>query len=333
MTRRASLPLQSLGPLIALHLIAAGAATPLPAHQLLDGGSADAQNVDGADPSTITHDLRDPPESDALDGVWKLLELDGVDVRTLLDGPRRHEFVPGLKISLESMSIGGRGVCNTYFGGIANVSSTEITLGGIGATMMLCKQYQDLENAYFKALAADTFTWDILPGNKMDLYRLVLRDDEGNHTLVFRKPFPSKPTKPLPKLLSGDWVLKTMMVNGSVPEKYDSASGFAPTLNLAVADKKISGAAACNTYAAGIVKASSDGDIAFGAIAATRKLCLKNGNLEMDYLDALQMVATYDIRPANRLELANLWLFGNLTDGTESALVYAKPFPPNVPSA
>ena len=103
-----------------------------------------------------------------------------------------------------------------------------------------------------------------------------------------------KPDTPLQ--LQGEWTLQTL--RGVAP----AASIPLPSLQIDLKENRISGNGGCNNYFASI-ESCSPTTLSFSAIGATRILCLSE-NIESDYFQALQEVATYKIQE-NSLSLLN----------------------------
>ncbi|KKB12840.1 hypothetical protein VE25_05215 [Devosia geojensis] len=83
----------------------------------------------------------DEPADAALDGNWRLVELDGE--------PAAEGFETTLIVS--PGQIGGNGGCNTY-GGSLEVTGSKIDITNVFSTMMACEESLAQEQAFFAAL-------------------------------------------------------------------------------------------------------------------------------------------------------------------------------------
>jgi heat shock protein HslJ len=95
-----------------------------------------------------------------------------------------NQFTLTLQVSVEDqnvLQIGGVGGCNRYFGSLTLVDS-QLTVGGIGSTLMYCGPLQKPENEFFSALYK---TVDLeLVGNQL----ILLKEDQNGElveSLVF----------------------------------------------------------------------------------------------------------------------------------------------------
>jgi copper homeostasis protein (lipoprotein) len=93
-------------------------------------------------------------ETPALEGSWKLTELNG----NAIPGDRNLSSEPFLKISINNMRINGNGSCNNFFGSIEMLEENKIRFSEIGATKMACEE-MITEKEFFEALGnTDSFS-------------------------------------------------------------------------------------------------------------------------------------------------------------------------------
>lgn len=112
-----------------------------------------------------------------INDIWVLesILLEPIEVVTQ-DGSQKR---PQIEIHVSKMKFYGNDGCNNIFGSVETLGETELILGEIAGTMMICRE-MEISNRFLKVLNL-VRTYEI-----KDLY-LLLFDESGKELLRFKK--------------------------------------------------------------------------------------------------------------------------------------------------
>lgn len=191
---------------------------------------------------------------------WTLVSLDGESVPA--DAGITAVFGSDGKLT-------GSGGCNSYTTTYQAADDGTLSLQPVAATRKSCGADADgMESAYFTLLEASG-------SYAVSVGQLAITAADGG-TLVFTAPGG----------IVGTWTLSS--IDGTpIPATVTATAVFAE-------DGTLIGTGGCNTFSA--TYTVDGGDIAMGAIGATRKACAADVmGVENSYLDALQSVTTFAV--------------------------------------
>lgn len=111
--------------------------------------------------------------TDALQGEWKLVTMGTTAVT--------DEAQPTLQLNLKEMKVNGSDSCNTFMGGIANITDKDLVFGELATSLMLCPETT--------MQVADAFSSAMKKVTKYEVKdkQLLLKDDKGTVLLTFAK--------------------------------------------------------------------------------------------------------------------------------------------------
>lgn len=111
--------------------------------------------------------------SNSLQGEWQLVTMGTTAVTA--------EAQPTLQLNIKEMKVNGSDSCNTFMGGIANITDKDLVFGELATTLMLCPQTT--------MKVADTFASAMKKVAKYEVNdnQLLLKDDKGEVLLIFTK--------------------------------------------------------------------------------------------------------------------------------------------------
>ena len=111
--------------------------------------------------------------TDALQGEWKLVTMGNTAVTA--------EAQPTLQLNLKEMKVNGSDSCNTFMGGIANITDKDLVFGELATSLMLCPDTT--------MQVADAFGTAMKKVTKYEVNdkQLLLKDDKGTVLLTFAK--------------------------------------------------------------------------------------------------------------------------------------------------
>ena len=111
--------------------------------------------------------------SNSLQGEWQLVTMGTTAVTA--------EAQPTLQLNLKEMKVNGSDSCNTFMGGIENITDKDLVFGELATTLMLCPQTT--------MKVADTFASAMKKVAKYEVNdnQLLLKDDKGEVLLIFTK--------------------------------------------------------------------------------------------------------------------------------------------------
>lgn len=214
--------------------------------------------------------------ADDLEGVWWALE-----VHTDAQGAE-SVVIEGVVVDafFEDGRVGGNAGCNQYSGSYA-VDGDEIQVGELATTMIACPiDVMDQESAYLASMQSAA-SFEISDG------KLSLFDEDGGLLLRFAEAAQ-------PSLVGTAW--KMISYNNGKGGVVSALADADVTAEFSE-DGSLSGSAGCNEYSASY-EAEYDKMTISGA-SSTEMYCESpEGVMEQEdaYLDALQAVATYEIR-------------------------------------
>ena len=186
-----------------------------------------------------------------------------------------------ITLKLEGGQLGGNSGCNSYFGSY-QVSGDQVTVSGIGSTMMFCSEPEgvmDQEAAYLAALGKAA-------GFQVSTGRLIISNAAGKEILVFA-PLESA------SLVGTNWSVlnynngKDALVSALLDTQITALFGE---------DGTMSGNSSCNTYS-GPYKVDGQ-SIQIGPLASTMMACAEpEGVMEQEaaYLAALEQATNYKV--------------------------------------
>lgn len=241
-----------------------------------------------ADASTMSYTLvreldRRPDPRSGLRGEWTLARLRGNPLNRMV-------VLPTLAIDLAGRHISGSGGCNTYSGPIEGLGWEALSLGNIVRTERACIN-ENIESEYYQALAEVSrfgFADDLL----------VFFNEAGEQLLSY---MPKQESQEAPQQLHDIWA--ATRIEGSPIDR----SSPTPSLEIHLDKMRIMGNDGCNQYN-GAIEAATATQLAFGPLAATKKMC-RDMDVPNRYNRALQRVAAF------RLEGLTLTLLD--ADGAE----------------
>jgi len=130
---------------------------------MLISGTGAGQVLPVATDSGTTATERASPPRTALDGTWRLIEIDG------------HAAPEGVTLKLADGGFSGRGGCNRYFGTITPGSEADgYHFGAIGATRMSCGDAIDAQEMAFLKALAEVVRGDVMPASAGHPAQLLL---------------------------------------------------------------------------------------------------------------------------------------------------------------
>lgn len=186
-----------------------------------------------------------------------------------------------ITLKLEAGNLGGNAGCNNYFGSYT-ISGDQVTVSGVGSTMMFCSEPEgvmDQETAYLAALGKAA-------GFQVSADQLTITDSAGDPILVFA-PLESA------SLAGTNWSVvnynngKDALVSALLDTQITALFGE---------DGTVSGTASCNNYSGPY---TVDGQsIQIGPLVSTMMACADpEGIMEQEtaYLAALEQATTYQI--------------------------------------
>ena len=174
-------------------------------------------------------------------------------------------------------TVSGSGGCNNYNGSYT-LSGDQISVGPLASTMMFCETGSQQETAYLAALQqAKSLAFS--PEGRLQIFY-----DPGDGTQgVLVYAVGQTP------LVGTNWVLLTYG-NPEQPTKVEPGTSITA---LFYDDGSLTGAAGCNTYAAGFT--AQDGSMTITAPVSTRMACTAGMEQEAAYLDSLSKAESYTI--------------------------------------
>ena len=111
--------------------------------------------------------------TDALQGEWQLVTMGTTAVTA--------EAQPTLELNIKEMKVNGSDSCNTFMGGITNITDKDLVFSELATTLMLCPETT--------MQVADTFGAAMKKVAKYEVNdkQLLLKDDKGTVLLTFTK--------------------------------------------------------------------------------------------------------------------------------------------------
>ena len=111
--------------------------------------------------------------SNSLQGEWQLVTMGTTAVTA--------EAQPTLQLNIKEMKVNGSDSCNTFMGGITNITDKDLVFGELATTLMLCPETT--------MQVADTFASAMKKVAKYEVNdnQLLLKDDKGEVLLIFTK--------------------------------------------------------------------------------------------------------------------------------------------------
>ena len=111
--------------------------------------------------------------SNSLQGEWQLVTMGTTAVTA--------EAQPTLKLNVKEMKVNGSDSCNTFMGGITNITDKDLVFSELATTLMLCPETT--------MQVADTFGAAMKKVAKYEVNdkQLLLKDDKGTVLLTFKK--------------------------------------------------------------------------------------------------------------------------------------------------
>lgn len=102
--------------------------------------------------------------SDVVEKYWKLVELNGKEIKASENESREPHFI----LKLENSRVTGNGGCNSFFGSYTIQAGNRISFSQMGSTMMACLN-METESQFLRALEmADNYT---INGDTLSLNR------------------------------------------------------------------------------------------------------------------------------------------------------------------
>lgn len=181
-------------------------------------------------------------------------------------------------LTLADGAASGNGGCNEYRGSYT-LDGSELTLGDVASTKMLCEgSAGEVESAYFANLASVS-SWSSNGG------QLTLGDADGNAVLTF-EPAAGAPAQPA-AIEGPTWVLQEQAVDGAL-----AALPEGVLVTLALQGDRAGGSGGCNSY---FTTYELDGNsISFSEIGSTLMYCEGPGSdVETVYFTNLALVASW----------------------------------------
>ena len=111
--------------------------------------------------------------SNSLQGEWQLVPMGTTAVTA--------EAQPTLQLNIKEMKVNGSDSCNTFMGGITNITDKDLVFSELATTLMLCPETT--------MQVADTFGAAMKKVAKYEVNdnQLLLKDDKGEVLLIFTK--------------------------------------------------------------------------------------------------------------------------------------------------
>ena len=111
--------------------------------------------------------------SNSLQGEWQLVTMGTTAVTA--------EAQPTLQLNIKEMKVNGSDSCNTFMGGITNITDKDLVFSELATTLMLCPETT--------MQVADTFGTAMKKVAKYEVNdkQLLLKDDKGTVLLTFTK--------------------------------------------------------------------------------------------------------------------------------------------------
>ena len=111
--------------------------------------------------------------SNSLQGEWQLVTMGTTAVTA--------EAQPTLQLNIKEMKVNGSDSCNTFMGGITNITDKDLVFSELGTTLMLCPETT--------MQVADSFGTAMKKVAKYEVNdkQLLLKDDKGTVLLTFAK--------------------------------------------------------------------------------------------------------------------------------------------------
>ena len=111
--------------------------------------------------------------SNSLQGEWQLVTMGTTAVTA--------EAQPTLQLNIKEMKVNGSDSCNTFMGGITNITDKDLVFSELATTLMLCPETT--------MQVADTFGAAMKKVAKYEVNdkQLLLKDDKGTVLLTFTK--------------------------------------------------------------------------------------------------------------------------------------------------
>ena len=111
--------------------------------------------------------------SNSLQGEWQLVTMGTTAVTA--------EAQPTLQLNIKEMKVNGSDSCNTFMGGITNITDKDLVFGELATTLMLCPETT--------MQVADSFGTAMKKVAKYEVNdkQLLLKDDKGTVLLTFAK--------------------------------------------------------------------------------------------------------------------------------------------------
>ena len=104
--------------------------------------------------------------SNSLQGEWQLVTMGTTAVTA--------EAQPTLQLNIKEMKVNGSDSCNTFMGGITNITDKDLVFSELATTLML---FADTFGAAMKKVAK----------YEVNDNQLLLKDDKGEVLLIFTK--------------------------------------------------------------------------------------------------------------------------------------------------
>ena len=111
--------------------------------------------------------------SNSLQGEWQLVTMGTTAVTA--------EAQPTLQLNIKEMKVNGSDSCNTFMGGITNITDKDLVFSELGTTLMLCHETT--------MKVVDSFGSEMKNVAKYEVNdkQLLLKDDKGTVLLTFAK--------------------------------------------------------------------------------------------------------------------------------------------------
>ncbi|WP_194974510.1 DUF4377 domain-containing protein [Aquiflexum lacus] len=133
-----------------------------------------------ADASNLGYKLveiisQEPDRTLRLTDIWKVIELGK------FKNPMAGEKALTMEINISERRVFGFSGCNTFRGGIAKITESELIFGNLASTMMACGEQENKLERLMGELISDTRFY------KFENRNLYLMDKEENVLIVFLK--------------------------------------------------------------------------------------------------------------------------------------------------
>lgn len=207
-----------------------------------------------------------------INGDWTLNRLNDAPIN-------RSVKIPNMVINLSQKQLSGTGGCNNYTGQITELTANTVNFGKVVNTRRACIN-KNIEQEYLTALNA-VQSYQIKGDN------LIFYNAEGDKILSYMKGITREPNQKIHDI----WT--AVRINGNPIDRMTPT----PTMEINLTEMKVFGNDGCNEYT-GDIKEATDGQITFGMLASTKKMCRKMETAEL-FNAAMNQVASYRLEELN----------------------------------